>query len=339
MGSHNSTQKWQNIIEINIQKNCFYPIETIEGEIRLTLDKPLLLTDIVVSLQFNEVWKVQRGKCHYQNIIDTTLKSTKLNIPQMLKISDPSITLAPGNYSFPFQFKIPSDVQPTFIWRYYTYQLYSTYFILAEILNPIKPMTIKHFIFIKSNPPELNQLFLSTTTDVAKGKNNKGKTTISGKIPYNNYLYNDIIPFEVTIDNSKGELKVKECQIKLIRKMVFLYENGTKNLFAKNVFYSHVHPFICNIGEEKTESFQIPIQFVKWKTQTETLKPYPSPIIQTEFWSSYKSTTFVIHYIIKATAFFESSVDKKSRPKIVFPIILCHQTNHDKMISKEKNEC
>jgi hypothetical protein len=102
-------------IIITTTKIEYYKGETIEGNITLQNQLPIVLSDIYLNLYLLESWTYQETSSQSYGEINTQpLLCIKVGIGKILKINSDLINLSAGLFNFPFKFKLPNYLQPCF---------------------------------------------------------------------------------------------------------------------------------------------------------------------------------------------------------------------------------
>eukprot|EP00347_Sterkiella_histriomuscorum_P017761 403348098 len=206
------------IIMIKTNQESYYPGDTIIGKILLRFNGNVEISDIVVSiLSLEMVSFINSNKELVQQ------KNQLLEINQTLhKLTDRM--LKAGDYTFDFQFTIPSDIPASF---YYAYDL-----------NVKAPLWIKHTIkcrvtdnnqqrilsyklpfIIRDKPESSCDLYSKTVTEkvrpIACSFFNYGKIQIQAKQDPKLFEQDQqhFINLEFDVDNTKSTAQIKEINV------------------------------------------------------------------------------------------------------------------------------
>ena len=136
------TKKFENsqIINIHIPKIDYFQGENITGEIYLkVVGNPLTFQDINISFKLLEGWFYETGGDDGGTVSEKNeliLKSFKLNVREILDQYQNTITLNPGEYYFPFNYKLSNFISPTCEYYYILERAYLRYILSAELVSP-----------------------------------------------------------------------------------------------------------------------------------------------------------------------------------------------------------
>ena len=224
MGNEDVYSKFNNDkqlpIHIEINKVCYFPEETISGTITLcpTLEvfDPLSnKPELNIILDEYQCYTYTTGTGNKKKVHHTynknSLINTKLNFKEFM-----TAELSP-EIKVPFSVKIPKLSYPTlllnnndFVRHYFTIDL-----------PQCNAKRTKVIIIRNVFPNELNKN-IEIKKDFSKSKllSNKGSFSVNVKMDKNFYFYEELVPFEMEIDCSKldEKLKLKTVKILLVRR-------------------------------------------------------------------------------------------------------------------------
>ena len=135
------------------------------------------------------------------------LLTIKIGIQKILKINSDLINLNPGAFNFPFKFKLPDYLQPSFEYPKDNQRGFLRYVLQAKIISNFVRGETSVLIFIKSRPIILNcPLSFSSAINVHKwGMFDEGSTILKVSYLTSNYQIRSQIPFTVEINNTRGK--------------------------------------------------------------------------------------------------------------------------------------
>ena len=210
-------------INIELNKNCFFPGECISGKIILfprieSIDILMNIPNLNISLMQLQYYSYSRGSGKHRHTVreheDINLINSSLNIKDFVT---PDYL---GGFSIPFSVQIPINAYPSI---YEDSSVYVKHFLTIE-LPQVKSKRTK-MIFIKNifpNNLEGNLLRQSINENYEFKKHSflvsKGLYLINIKLIKNYFFYNEQIPFEINIDASNLDLEIKGVNIYLIRR-------------------------------------------------------------------------------------------------------------------------
>jgi len=328
-----------------LDKNSYYPGETIKGTVHLNPDKPVFIEDIEISFNLFENWYVTTDtKTQFNN---QTIVSFNIGIKKILgdKGNDKNIYLGNLNFTFPFTYKLPEYLNPSFEYPTEKYRAFLRYNISAKIISAGYPGNTSMYISIQAIPKnDINNLNKeSSSLSIKKwGLFNKGDSIVKAFYPTKNYKFDDIIPVTVNVDNTNSKLKLTETKIDVIRKIYFRDKEDFTNKYThedkliKKKFKSEVKK-----KEKNNFEFKIPLSELKSKNYTYYL--YKNPYTSTNYcWiesiPSVDGGIIACEYYLKVTAYYDSFVTKAERPRIILPIYMVHKTDGNILLNQQESE-
>ena len=317
---------FSDLIKFELNKEFYLPGDTIEGNIIFDNTNNIKVNDITLFLYQKESWFVQEtAEIKYGEKNNQLLCKNFIEIKEYLNENG---ILIPGKYIFPFQIKLPDDIEPSFEYPYPNRYAYLRYSLICES-NPNLP-EIKHqkFILIKSFPDNiLSQNTFSSIVNVHKWGFLDGGTTIL-KVSYEkgNYQINTLAPLNIDIDNTRGKLKVKECKIRVIRTIEFLKSKGPEKYPMEKTINSKVYKSEVLPYNKKNFLFKIQLiddDLVDFKYIKED-KPYPYINDLNILLPTIDSKIIKCDYRIQVSLYFDNFVTSGYRPRVKLPIIISH---------------
>ena len=212
------------LLSIRLKRYDYFPGEFVEGNIILQNQTQLILNDIFLYLNLSQGWSVV-NETPMSELNSPIITCIKIGVAKILKImSNPGlINLNPGMFGFPFKFKIPDNLQPSFEYPLDSQRGYLRYFLKAQINSQYAKGETNLYLFIKARPRLFKYpLIYSSAPNVQKwGMINQGSTILKVSYQAYNYQIGDKIPFLVEIDNSGGKAQVKTVDVKLVRRVQY----------------------------------------------------------------------------------------------------------------------
>jgi len=215
--------------------------------------KVVLQTSSVVNLRGLHV------TCHGQSLVsfvdeddceERTWSSVRsyLNLRQTVWGNDPSsrayfLNLEPGNYSFPFSFKIPAGLPPSFEGDHG----YIRYFCKAAIDKPWEPKNeVRIAAFNVMNSLDLNSLPTTITSkpkearDVREANSGglcglcqrRGEVSIYMRTDRKGYVPGEQIIFDLHITNKSGQ-ELTKWEIRLLQRTIYIAHDPGDNKIRK----------------------------------------------------------------------------------------------------------
>ena len=215
----------ENNMSINIELNkvCYFPEESISGSITLfpkqeIIDSLMEYPELVIRLEELQqyAYKVDENTNDVMKKFCDLIK-TQINLKDSLS-SDYS-----SGIKIPFSFEIPNNA------TFYSYSSdFVRHFFIVEV--PICESKRAKAILIKNIFPKTKILKnIEEKQEFNKTKSlSKKKCSVSCniKLPKNYFFYDEEIPFEINIDCSNLDLKIKSIKVFLDRKENLNYNEG-----------------------------------------------------------------------------------------------------------------
>ena len=333
------TKKFENsqIINIHIPKIDYFQGENITGEIYLkVVGNPLTFQDINISFKLLEGWFYETGGDDGGTVSEKNeliLKSFKLNVREILDQYQNTITLNPGEYYFPFNYKLSNFISPTCEYYYILERAYLRYILSAELVSPYinSFQTNEKFqqVIIIKTPPKIlkNPLIYNSSVRVKKwGLMNKGSTNITVSYLKNYSVFDEIVPITVIVDNRLGELDVILVKVLLIRNINFF--NSKYGMRHNQVLYPIIINSNVTVKKYSTESFNFALNLRDTSLKKTNYKsvddPYPENIDLNYFLPTTNGNLVRCDYCIKVSCHFECLVPYDCRPRVILPLFIGH---------------
>ena len=333
------------MLRIELEKILFFNGEPVGGQVILTCSNDIILNDILMNLNIIENWSVDKGSNEKDSELKTqTLVTFKLSIGKLLNITTQLISLKSGTYNFPFQFSLPQNLQPSFEYPFNDKRAYIRYSLIGVIQSPYVQGSSSTFLIIKSRPSQQNSpLTLTATGNIHKwlGLIDSGSTVLRVNYPRTDYKVEEKIPLTVEIDNTKGEIKVIQTKIDIIRHVEFRRksDNYRKYPMESKII---VQNFDTPVKSKEKKSFKFEILFkdpnVKYCNYLGILNPFPSIKNIAYLMPTTNGSIISCSYSLKATLYFSSYVSKSYRPRVIVPFWVVHQLQHEFDIEKLEQE-
>ena len=223
-----------------------------------------------------------------------------------MNINSNLINLNPGNYNFPFKFKLPDYLQPSFEYPKQGKKGSLRYILEAKLISPYVQGDGKAYIFIKSRPKILNcPLSYSSAANVHKwGMIDEGSTILKVSYQNSNYQMRGQIPITVEINNTRGKLQVKSVNVKAVRRVQF---KKVQEAFT-NFNY---------VGQSN---------------------PYPKLVDIAYAMPTTDGAAIKCDYFLVVTLSFTSFVTKGYVPKVIVPFTLTHQLQDDYNLEQQEDD-
>ena len=205
-------------INIELNKVCYFPEEYILGTIiifpKLENIEPFNENpELIIKLEENQISTYRK-----QNGYSFSIEKISINnilIDKRLNLKDSIIQDYSAGIKVPFSVQIPKRAYPTVI--YFNFAFINHIFIVEIPCCNVRG--IKNIVIKNTFPENVLIKNIERNSKFKKSKlcSNKGSISCKVKLPKNYFFYNENIPFEVNIDCSKLDLKIKGIKAILFR--------------------------------------------------------------------------------------------------------------------------
>ena len=334
---------------IDQDKIQFFPGETMKGYVYFIPKKNGYIEDIRMSFKLIENWifpcELNKTETNTQTISEFGLNIKRLFPEQLNK----SIYLLANTYKFPYKFKVPSFLSPSFEYPTQKIRAYLRYSLEAKIKSSEFSGNTSIYIIVKAikknNLDSDNNLNVEKSLNIKKwGLIGSGSTILKASYTSKYYKISDIIPLNINIDNSQSKLKVTKCKIDFIRKMTFRDKVNLRNikiyddkLIKKKLDWEVKKHEIKNF-EYKLYLRELLFSNLTYDGYVQPYKKVNIPIL--DLMPSIDSGIIKCEYLIKITAYYENFVKKAERPRIFLPINIIHklEDNYNNYNIEDSNE-
>ena len=329
---------------ITTTKVDYFKGESVEGNITLNNQLPIVLTDIYLNLYLLESWVYQETSSQsYGEMNKQPLLCVQVGINKILKIDTELINLSAGYFNFPFKFQLPNYLQPCFEYPLPEKRSYLRYSLESKFISPYVQGSTSTYIIVKSRPNVLNSpLSFSSVMNIHKwGFIDQGTTQLKVSYLTNNFRINDNINLKVEINNMRGKLKVSICEINVVRKVGYRKKQTDKNQYLmEDIIVNKNYDVNVEPMNQKTYNYSIELKD-KDKNNFNYLdvqNPYPNLIDISYAMPTTDGTIIKCDYSINVILHFDSFVTSGYLPKVTLPISLTHQTQDEYNLEKQEDE-
>ena len=331
-------------IFIFLNKNIFFPGNSIKGKIRLKsgnfLEKGIILYNIYAKENLTE--KINYN-IKFNNIIQ--ILNLYLEYPGLINFS-----LSLG-IDIPFEINLPEGILPSFEYctklnnKNYGYIKY-----YLKIKIPELNLTKEKFIIIRKPKIELNS---SLNLDIDKkmkilGINDKGMPILNASLDKNCYYFKEEITIKIKYNKNNSKINIKNIEIKLIRNITYkIREKASrqenkkekiKDIIYSDELYSKNILIKDNFNDKKDEENKLFVEKIKLEEPENIFNKHKinyldlfikekTDIIQ--FLPSFESKFFKCEYFIKIRGIYDTIFPNKNII-INIPISVYHNSNEDK---------
>ena len=323
------------LLSIRLKRYDYYPGEYVEGNVIFQSPSQIVLNDIYLNLILSQGWNVF-DEIPLSELNQQIITSIYLGIAKILKVKlNPNsnlISLNPGAYNFPFMFKLPDNLQPSFEFPLDNARGFLRYVLKAQIASQYTRGETNLYLFIKARPLLLRcPLEYTAEPNVQKwGMINQGSTKLKVSYKTTTYQMKGQIPFTVDIDNTRGKAKVNCVKVKLIRRVQFikLIQNQIKfnleKIINKKSFDVNVPP--NTISQKFNYIMEINDTTLNTFNYMGTINPYPRLAEKFYVMPNTYSQVIKCEYFLIVSLDFSSFVTKGYLPKVCLPLFICPQS-------------
>ena len=294
-------------LEIEENKSMFFSGEMIKGKIIFLYENPPVISVVKLSLIMKEFW--------YHNSKQIEFKTEKT-------INTRSIELL-NKFDSDFSFQIPYNLNSSFEFNSFNYNIYIRYFLIAELHSLEENHVNQKLIIIKSIGKYSPSNFIQFGSNINIMKFiNLGNCLASVKLKQNNIKMGEFLELAVNVNNN-SKYNIKEIKINLIRHIIFRNEKEFKE---RQTIGRKIFSWIVESGQEKQNNFLLKIEDSKLQNfDLRTFKnPYQNIEIQ-DLINSVSTNYIECKYSLKITFYFNHFVAFAQRPRIFLPINICHK--------------
>lgn len=294
-------------LEIEENKSMFFSGEMIKGKIIFLYENPPVISVVKLSLIMKEFW--------YHNSKQIEFKTEKT-------INTRSIELL-NKFDSDFSFQIPYNLNSSFEFNSFNYNIYIRYFLIAELHSLEENHVNQKLIIIKSIGKYSPSNFIQFGSNINIMKFiNLGNCLASVKLKQNNIKMGEFLELAVNVNNN-SKYNIKEIKINLIRDIIFRNEKEFKE---RQIIGRKIFSWIVESGQEKQNNFLLKIEDSKLQNfDLRTFKnPYQNIEIQ-DLINSVSTNYIECKYSLKITFYFNHFVAFAQRPRIFLPINICHK--------------
>ena len=295
------------ILEIEENKSMFFSGEMIKGKIIFYYENPPVISVVKLSLIMKEFW--------YHNSKQIEFKTEKT-------INTRNIELL-NKFDSNFSFQIPYNLNSSFEFNSFNYNIYIRYFLIAELHSLEENHVNQKLIIIKSIGKYSPSNFIQFGSNINIMKFiNLGNCLASVKLKQNNIKMGEFLELAVNVNNN-SKYNIKEIKINLIRDIIFRNEKEFKE---RQIIGRKIFSWIVESGKEKQNNFLLKIEDSKLQNfDLRTFKnPYQNIEIQ-DLINSVSTNYIECKYSLKITFYFNHFVTFEQRPRIFLPINICHK--------------
>lgn len=332
------------LLKIVLDKEMIFKDQDLRGSIWIHPQQQIIIQDVILKIKMEENWTIKESdeKLTTERN-DLFLVEKKMQLAAMLGIDAPMLSLQPGEYKFPFAFKLPDFIQPSFEYPLPNKRAYLRYQIIAQFQSPYVKAEHNVYFIVKSRPLVLNSPpLLSACVNVHTwGMFTKGTTILNLKLPKNNFKFGDEIPIHVIINNTRGELDVTRIRFKILREIVYHKINGQQDFPIKKFICKKDHNY--SVPRKMTQEFDYSLVLEDTEDSKNlnykyVFEPYPFLRDYNMFMPSINTSILRCEYQVIVTLYFNAFVTKYYRPRIAFPISVTHQLMEDYNLEKKERD-
>ena len=339
----NSQRNGNGPLTINLKKYDYFPGEFVEGNIILHPTTPLVLSDIYLSVIINESWNVQTDIAVAESN-EKVVATHRVGAANILRINSALINLNPGQYNFPFKFKLQENFPPCFEYPKNGQRGYLRYTLKAQLYSTVCQGESNVHIFIKTSARTLNSpLNYGIQISLKKIGVNNGTTVLRTSYKQNYSPIRGKAVIDVEIDNTQGKAKVKGINLKLVRRIQYKKLQEAKNRYNLENLIANYSTLIDVPPKTKSQIYHCEIvikddSLHTFNYLTKNSNPYPRLTDLFFAMPSLNSYSIKCDYFIVASLEFAGLVTQNDANKIAMPIFLYHiptKANGPKIIDND----
>ena len=339
----NSQRNGNGLLTINLKKYDYFPGEFVEGNIILHPTTPLVLSDIYLSVIINESWNVQTDIAVAESN-EKVVATHRVGAANILRINSALINLNPGQYNFPFKFKLQENFPPCFEYPKNGQRGYLRYTLKAQLYSTVCQGESNVHIFIKTSARTLNSpLNYGIQISLKKIGVNNGTTVLKTSYKQNYSPIRGKAVIDVEIDNTQGKAKVKGINLKLVRRIQYKKLQEAKNRYNLENLIANYSTLIDVPPKTKSQIYHCEIvikddSLHTFNYLTKNSNPYPRLTDLFFAMPSLNSYSIKCDYFIVASLEFAGLVTQNDANKIAMPIFLYHiptKANGPKIIDND----
>ena len=259
-------------IKVIPKNSAFFDEDFIEGIVEFNCTAQVIINDINLSLNSSENWSAYSKELN----LNTNEKksevifSINMDVKRQLNIPTNLIALKPGKFNFPFKFKLPRLVEPSFEFPGVEGKAFIRYILTANIISPyIRGMNQVYILMKRKQKIEINKtISFSKENSIHKwglfdGGNTKLEiTSVNGT---DNFKYGENIKFNININNTKGKLNTTECKVVINRLVLFKSKYGETLKSYNDEIFAEKTKVETTPGEEKQFSYILNLKKIQNK--------------------------------------------------------------------------
>ena len=339
----NSQRNGNGPLTINLKKYDYFPGEFVEGNIILHPTTPMVLSDIYLSVIINESWNVQTDIAVAESN-EKVVATHRVGAANILRINSALINLNPGQYNFPFKFKLQENFPPCFEYPKNGQRGYLRYTLKAQLYSTVCQGESNVHIFIKTSARTLNSpLNYGIQISLKKIGVNNGTTVLKTSYKQNYSPIRGKAVIDVEIDNTQGKAKVKGINLKLVRRIQYKKLQEAKNRYNLENLIANYSTLIDVPPKTKSQIYHCEIvikddSLHTFNYLTKNSNPYPRLTDLFFAMPSLNSYSIKCDYFIVASLEFAGLVTQNDANKIAMPIFLYHiptKANGPKIIDND----
>ena len=326
-------------LNLIIEKNNYYPEETINGYIMLKSCNFLKKGIINYKLFSKEMYTYKDNPKNLEKNKDNIIFEKSLKYPEIV---DYSLT---KGINIPFKLLIPKNIIPNFEYFLGKKQGFLRNFLQIEI--PELSLKKQVFIIIKKpfNEKESSLSFINIKNINLFGIINKGSLSLSASFQKKCFSFFEKIPLEISIDNNSNNIiDIIKIDIKLLREITFKSKNDENNCKFKDILFENILNINKTLNNE-IKNYKINTEVILEEPESLFNKYIIDPITYNCIYIRDKSNLlkiipdiesdlFKCQYIISIECFYKCIL-KKENINLNFPISVYNGKN---FCGDEKNK-
>ena len=335
-------QKSENL-KFEFTKEGYFENQLIEGILNFQNNKEMKIDEISINIRIIESYNLLESKNKITNSFQKKIFSKKFNLPKIFHTKNTkNIPIPSALHRIPFRLFLPKNIPPSFEYPRENKKGYIRYIFTGEVISGEEKYITEEYLIIKQRPfdfpPQTRLKIQDKKVIQTEASKLKGESGISIFTPNKNIIINDPIKFEVDIDNTKCEEDIIKINSKVVRKVIFKKDKDLYN--SESIIINKKYPIKCLKGEKKRFNYEdLILKDIDLKDLyfPDKLNPYLGKIKDLNLlMPSLDSPIIKCEYKLEISSEFDTNIVESSRPNVVIPIYVGHQSpqecNSDKII-------
>ena len=323
-------------LKFEFTKDGYFENQLVEGMLNFQNTKEINIDEISINIRIIESYNLLESKNKITNSFKRKLFAKKFNLPRIFKTKNTkNIPIPSALHRIPFRLFLPKNIPPSFEYPREYKKGYIRYIFTGEIISGEEKYITEEYLIIKQRPfdfpPQTRLKIQDKKVIQTEASKLRGESAISVYTPNKNIIINDPIKLEIDIDNSKCEEDIIKINCKVIRKVTFKKDKDLYN--SESIIINKKYPIKCLKGEKKRIIYEdLILKDIDLKDLyfPDKLNPYLGKISDLNLLlPSLDSPIIKCKYKLEISFEFDTNIIDNSRPTVVIPVYVSHQSLQD----------